>query len=355
MTSITTVEKGRRGWPGRRLGQGGRRGQGGEQSKAGEQARAPTDAARRRRGSASVEADGGVQRRREQKSSRDHGLAAARGVDTERNAKGGVESGAGHGEGDCRRAHFVQEGRKAELNADVAGLLSSLPAQVVAGLVLLGLAAGSPRLSRPTASSASRVRLTIVLSLHLRRHQRGACDLRRCVRPIPSARRLGQPAPLRVRADPLRRARAGEPAARGSRARALSDDRAGRPRLHLFAMVATLVMEEKFLTTSAVGAVVAGLALQDTLGNLVSGLAIQVEKPFQARPLDPAGRVGRRGRRDHLARDEGAHARRQPGDHPERRAGQVGARQLLRAGVADAHLRRGRHQLRGPAEHGEAR
>ena len=48
----------------------------------------------------------------------------------------------------------------------------------------------------------------------------------------------------------------------------------------LFAMVATLVMEEKFLTTSAVGAVVAGLALQDTLGNLVSGLAIQVEKPF---------------------------------------------------------------------------
>jgi len=41
------------------------------------------------------------------------------------------------------------------------------------------------------------------------------------------------------------------------------------------------VMDEKFVTTSAVGAVVAGLALQDTLGNLVSGLAIQVEKPFQ--------------------------------------------------------------------------
>ena len=39
----------------------------------------------------------------------------------------------------------------------------------------------------------------------------------------------------------------------------------------LFAMVATLVMEEKFLTTSAVGAVVAGFALQDTLGNLVPG------------------------------------------------------------------------------------
>ena len=34
-------------------------------------------------------------------------------------------------------------------------------------------------------------------------------------------------------------------------------------------------------TTSAVGAVVAGLALQDTLGNFVAGLAIQVEKPFR--------------------------------------------------------------------------
>ena len=48
----------------------------------------------------------------------------------------------------------------------------------------------------------------------------------------------------------------------------------------LFAIVATVVMNEKFLTTSAVGALVAGLALQDTLGNFVSGLAIQVEKPF---------------------------------------------------------------------------
>ena len=42
------------------------------------------------------------------------------------------------------------------------------------------------------------------------------------------------------------------------------------------ALVATLVFQEKFLTTSAVGAVVAGFALQDTLGNFVSGLAIQV-------------------------------------------------------------------------------
>jgi small-conductance mechanosensitive channel len=48
-----------------------------------------------------------------------------------------------------------------------------------------------------------------------------------------------------------------------------------------FTIVATFVMQEKFLTTSAVGAVVVGFALQDTLGNMFSGLAIQVEKPFK--------------------------------------------------------------------------
>lgn len=48
----------------------------------------------------------------------------------------------------------------------------------------------------------------------------------------------------------------------------------------LFVIVATVVMQEKFLTTSAVGAVVVGFALQDTLGNAFAGLAIQVEKPF---------------------------------------------------------------------------
>lgn len=49
----------------------------------------------------------------------------------------------------------------------------------------------------------------------------------------------------------------------------------------LFAVAATLFLDEKFLTTSAVGAVVVGFALQDTLGNLFAGLAIQVEKPFR--------------------------------------------------------------------------
>ena len=49
----------------------------------------------------------------------------------------------------------------------------------------------------------------------------------------------------------------------------------------LFALAATVLLDEKLLTTSAVGAVVVGFALQDTLGNLFAGLAIQVEKPFR--------------------------------------------------------------------------
>ena len=46
-------------------------------------------------------------------------------------------------------------------------------------------------------------------------------------------------------------------------------------------MIATLLLREQLLTTSAVGAVVVGFALQDTLGNLFAGLAIQIEKPFR--------------------------------------------------------------------------
>jgi small-conductance mechanosensitive channel len=48
----------------------------------------------------------------------------------------------------------------------------------------------------------------------------------------------------------------------------------------LFLGFGVLVMQEKFLTISAVGGVVVGFALQDTLGNLFAGLAIQTEKPF---------------------------------------------------------------------------
>jgi len=51
--------------------------------------------------------------------------------------------------------------------------------------------------------------------------------------------------------------------------------------LALFMAIGTMLLREQLLATSAVGAVVLGFALQDTLGNLFAGLAIQVEKPFR--------------------------------------------------------------------------
>ena len=63
----------------------------------------------------------------------------------------------------------------------------------------------------------------------------------------------------------------------------------------LFAIVSTLVLGEKVFAMSAVGAVVIGFALQDTLGNAFAGLAIQIEKPFHVgqwiRVGDHEGRV----------------------------------------------------------------
>ena len=49
----------------------------------------------------------------------------------------------------------------------------------------------------------------------------------------------------------------------------------------LFGVAATAILRERVFATTAVGAVVIGLALQDTLGNLFAGLAIQIEKPFR--------------------------------------------------------------------------
>jgi len=49
----------------------------------------------------------------------------------------------------------------------------------------------------------------------------------------------------------------------------------------LFFLIATVLMREQLLATSAVGAVVVGFALQDTLGNFFAGMAIQIEKPFR--------------------------------------------------------------------------
>jgi small-conductance mechanosensitive channel/CRP-like cAMP-binding protein len=49
----------------------------------------------------------------------------------------------------------------------------------------------------------------------------------------------------------------------------------------LLAIAATVILQEKIFAATAVGAVVIGFALQDTLGNLFAGLAIQIEKPFR--------------------------------------------------------------------------
>ena len=46
-------------------------------------------------------------------------------------------------------------------------------------------------------------------------------------------------------------------------------------------LVSTFFFQDQLITTSAVGAVVVGFALQDTLGNAFAGLAIQSEKPFR--------------------------------------------------------------------------
>jgi small-conductance mechanosensitive channel/CRP-like cAMP-binding protein len=49
----------------------------------------------------------------------------------------------------------------------------------------------------------------------------------------------------------------------------------------LYVLVATFIFKETLAATSAVGALVVGFALQDTLGNAFAGLAIQMEKPFR--------------------------------------------------------------------------
>jgi small-conductance mechanosensitive channel len=50
----------------------------------------------------------------------------------------------------------------------------------------------------------------------------------------------------------------------------------------VFLLVVTLVFPEQLFAASAVGAVVVGFALQDTLGNFFAGLALQIDRPFKA-------------------------------------------------------------------------
>lgn len=159
-------------------------------------------------------------------------------------------------------------------------LPGSLPAQVAAGLVLLGLAA-AVRAATANRVVRGRVRLTMLLAavyaaLNIALAVPGL--LRPETRPIAiSVGHLVLAFALihfivLIAVNPLRADRVPE------RFPTIVQDALV---FTIWALVATLVMEEKFLTTSAVGAVVAGLALQDTLGNLVSGLALQIEKPFK--------------------------------------------------------------------------
>ena len=162
----------------------------------------------------------------------------------------------------------------------MAGLLGSLPSQVSSDLALLALA-WLIRFVTTNRVIRSRVRLTMVLALVLV-GVNGALAipgmLRAETRPITiSISHLLFAFALihfvvLVAVNPLRADRVPE------RFPTIVQDVIV---FAIFALFSTLVLEEKFLTTSAVGAVVAGLALQDTLGNVVSGLAIQVEKPFQ--------------------------------------------------------------------------
>ncbi len=49
----------------------------------------------------------------------------------------------------------------------------------------------------------------------------------------------------------------------------------------VFLLVVTLVFPDQLLAASAVGAVVIGFALQDTLGNFFAGVALQIDRPFK--------------------------------------------------------------------------
>jgi small-conductance mechanosensitive channel len=52
--------------------------------------------------------------------------------------------------------------------------------------------------------------------------------------------------------------------------------------LGVFLVVVTLVFPDQLFAASAIGAVVVGFALQDTLGNFFAGLALQIDRPFKA-------------------------------------------------------------------------
>ena len=123
----------------------------------------------------------------------------------------------------------------------------------------------------------------------------------------------------------------------------------------LFTAIATVLMREQLLTTSAVGAVVVGFALQDTLGNLFAGLAIQIEKPFRVGQWIALG--DREGQVQEVTW-RATKLRTKDGQFlivPNSVIVEGADPQLLRAHGADAPRSRGGRQLSDAAERREAR
>ena len=107
----------------------------------------------------------------------------------------------------------------------------------------------------------------------------------------------------------------------------------------LFATVVVLFFNDRLQLTAAAGAVVLGLALQNTLGNAIAGLALQADQPYKVgdwiRVGDHEGRVTQISWRSTHAAHPREHARGAAQQQHRRRAD----RQLLGAGAADADLR----------------
>ena len=72
----------------------------------------------------------------------------------------------------------------------------------------------------------------------------------------------------------------------------------------------------QLVTALGVGSIVIGLALQEPLGNLFSGIMLMIERPLSVGDLADLQRDGRRGDRDQLAGDPPAN----PQQGPDRRA-----------------------------------
>ena len=112
-------------------------------------------------------------------------------------------------------------------------------------------------------------------------------------------------------------------------------------------IVSTFVLDEKFLTTSAVGAVVS-----DSRCRTHSATCFRAwPSRSRSRSTSATGvfvRLRRRSGRDHVARDEDPDAAGQPRDRAQQRGRETVDHELLGAGGAHADFVRDRRELRNP-------